>query len=191
MEPVTKRQKIDPQVMSFKLDFLPAEIIIKILLSVNIKDIVHCMCVNKRIRAIAQDNTLWEAIHLRSKESVPAKLLKVIVENGCKYFSFPFGLGIKGTVKFNQNSQLKYLYFPYGSNSDDVLLDLAASCVGLEKLAINGLIDINPNGFAKILKCIIQNSSTLKVLSIICCKIPDKVLELIVTLCGELQGISY
>ena len=191
MEPVTKRQKFDPQVMSFRLNLLPDEIIIEILLSVNIKDIVQCMSVNKRLRAIAHDSSLWEAMHLKSKEGVPAKLLKIILQNGCKYFSFPYVKEIKGTVQFNQNVKLKYLYFTYRSNADDVLLDLAASCFGLEKLAISGLMDINPKGFAKVLKCIIQNSSTMKVLSIIFCKIPDKVLELIVTLCVELQGISY
>ena len=65
---------------------------------------------NGRIITFKCDRTLWEAIHLRSEEGVPAKLLEVILENGCKYFSFPFVLGIKGTVKFNQNVQLKYFH---------------------------------------------------------------------------------
>ena len=213
MEPVTKKRKIELKANieiidlshdesletidlshdeCFRLEDLPNEIILKIFGQVkNIKDLIRCSQVSNRVRAIAHDNPLWEAMHLRSVKGVPAKLLKMILENGCKYFSFPYVKEIKGTVQFNQNVKLKYLYFTYRSNADDVLLDLAASCFGLEKLAISGLMDINPKGFAKILKCVKQNSSTMKVLSIIACKIPDKVLELIVTLCVELQGISY
>ena len=62
MEPVQKRQKIEFRAKTF--EDLPEEIILKIFGLVNIKDLFQCMAVNKKIRAIANDQSLWNKVHL-------------------------------------------------------------------------------------------------------------------------------
>ena len=62
MEQVCKRQKRDSD--EAKLEDLPEEIILKILSSVNIRDLFQCMAVNKKIREVANDQTLWNKMHI-------------------------------------------------------------------------------------------------------------------------------
>jgi hypothetical protein len=57
-----KRQKRDFQIVT--MEDLPNEIILKILELVNIKDLFRCMAVNKRLSAIAHDQSLWNIMHL-------------------------------------------------------------------------------------------------------------------------------
>ena len=57
-----KRQKRDFQTVT--MEDLPYEIILKILELVNIKDLFRCMAVNKRLREIAHDQSLWNIMHL-------------------------------------------------------------------------------------------------------------------------------
>ena len=57
-----KRQKRDFQTVT--MEDLPYEIILKILELVNIKDLFRCMAVNKRLRVIANDQSLWNIMHL-------------------------------------------------------------------------------------------------------------------------------
>ena len=176
MEQVCKRQKRDFNEAT--LEDLPEEIILKILSSVNIRDLFQCMAVNKKIREIANDQTLWNIMHLNGNDFendfLPAELLPQILERGCQYLSL-YNCGIKaGKVKFAKNFQLKYLSLhPASDEADDisfnVMPDLAASCHNLEKLCVKRLDHFYPEISQidlKFFKCIIQNSDTLKVLDV-------------------------
>ena len=71
MDQVIKKQKMDLELKS--LEDLPEEIILKILGQVNIRDPFRCSFVNKKIRRIADDRTLWEKMNLCSNVDVPAE----------------------------------------------------------------------------------------------------------------------
>ena len=175
MEQVCKRQKRDFDEVT--LEELPDEIILKIFSSVNIRDLFQCMAVNKKIREIANDQTLWNIMHLNGNDyenDLPAELLPRILEKGCQYLSL-FNCGIKaGKVRFANNFQLKYLSLhPESDESNDITLNvmpnLVASCHNLEKLCIKRLDIFYPeisHMEVKFFKCIIQNSETLKVLDL-------------------------
>ena len=78
-----KRQKRDFQTV--KIEDLPNEIILKILELVNIKDLFQCMAVNKRLRTIAHDQSLWNIMHLTGEaiaDVLPAELLHQILAKG-------------------------------------------------------------------------------------------------------------
>ena len=78
-----KRQKRDFQTVT--MEDLPNEIILKILELVNIKDLFRCMAVNKRLRAIAHDQSLWNIMHLTGEaiaDVLPAEFLQQILAKG-------------------------------------------------------------------------------------------------------------
>ena len=175
MEQVCKRQKRDFDEAT--LEDLPDEIVLKIFSSVNIRDLFRCMAVNKKISEIANDQTLWNIIHLNGNNFVndlPAELLPQILKKGCQYLSL-YNCGIKtGKVRFAKNFQLKYLILhPEPDESDDIALnvmpDLVASCHNLEKVCIKRSDLFYPkitHMDMKFFKCIIQNSDSLKVLDL-------------------------
>ena len=165
MENPKKRLKVDYE--SRTIEDLPLEILLKIFNSVNIRDLFQCMAVNKKIREIANDQTLWNIMHINGNDFendfLPAELLPQILERGCQYLSL-YNCGIKaGKVKFAKNFQLKYLSLhPASDESDDitfnVMPDLAASCHNLEKLCVKRLDHFYPEISQidlKYFKCII------------------------------------
>ena len=181
MEQVCKRQKRDSD--EAKLEDLPEEIILKILSSVNIRDLFQCMAVNKKFREIANDQTLWNIMHIDGDDYgnwLPAELLSQIIAKGCQYLSlFKCKIVKKGTIEFVKQFQLKYLCVDAASEevnengkevSFNILPDFAASCYNLEKLSIKRRsIHLHPEISRielKFFKCIIQNSDTLKVLDL-------------------------
>lgn len=179
--------KMDLELKS--LEDLPEEIILKILGQVNIRDLIRCSFVNNKIRKIAHDKSLWEKMNLRSNVDVPAELFSKLLEKGCEYLSIPFISAVKGTARFEKNSKLKYLGFQV-SKSTNGLPEFAASCHGLEKLAVL-CFGIDQRAFHQVFKCIIQNSSTLKVLSIADCQIMSyESMRHIVTLCQGLTDLN-
>ena len=179
--------KMDLELKS--LENLPEEIILKILGQVNIRDLVRCSFVNKKIRKIAHDKSLWEKMNLCSDVDVPAELFSKLLEKGCEYLSIPLISAVKGTARFEKNSELKYISF-HVSKSTNCLPEFAASCHGLEKLTVF-CVDIDQSGFDQLFKCFIQNSSTLKVLSIVNCQIMSyESMRLIVTLCQGLTDLN-
>ena len=187
MDQLIKKQKMDLELKS--LEDLPEEIILKILGQVNIRDLFRCSFINKKIRRIAHDKSLWEKMNLCSNVDVPAELFVKLLEKGCEYLSLPRFLNVKGTARFEKNSELKYISF-HVSKSTNCLPEFAASCHDLEKLSVF-CWDIDQSGFDQVFKCIIQNNSTLKVLSIVNCRIMSyESMRLIVTLCQGLTDLN-
>ena len=56
-----KKQKLD---MKTTLEDLPYDVILKIFGCLNLKSLFQCMAVNKKFRVIANDESLWNKIHL-------------------------------------------------------------------------------------------------------------------------------
>ena len=94
---MNKRQKLS----ILQLEDLPDEILLKILKNLEVKDILQCGQMSKRIRAISTDESLWEKINLMFKK-VPIEFLGLAIRNGCKYLSL-FGAKLIGeTDDFTQ-----------------------------------------------------------------------------------------
>ena len=192
LERPRKRLKLDLEIKA--IEDLPEEIILKIFTQLNIKDLYQCMAVNKKFRAIAYDNSLWDKMHLTGE--LPSELLPHIIANGCHYLSLQLCTILKGNAKFEDNFQLKYLCFNASKDEEnpDVLSDLASSCHVLEKLSIAFENMIKPDKdqlrYSKIIKCIIQSSKTLRVLDIGYCKLRFDSVQLIITLCLELTDLN-
>ena len=178
-----------------RLEDLPDEITLKILNFVNIKDLFRCLAVNKKLRTIANDQSLWSTMHLEGV--MPAQLLPQILAKGCQHLSlYHHRFTNNDSPKFAKNFQLKYLAVEndFQIGSDTILPELATSCYGLEKLYVY----VYPKDFAKaskMMKCIIQNSQSLKILYIQDldqCQLTMSFesVKLIITLCVELTELS-
>ena len=212
-----KRQKRDLERVTF--EDLPYEIILRIFESVNIKDLFRCMAVNKKFKMIANDQSLWNKMHLAGADNsdiFPPELISLIISKGCQYLSFYHCRILKKNVRFEKNYQLKYLcilncYEYDGSlenpwDSFDVLPDFAASCYGLEKLSIrcharhlkseDKKICKDPQEprinriEANFFKCIIQNCNTLRVLELTDFELSLESVQRIFRLCQELTELK-
>ena len=204
MENSKKRLKVDDE--RKKIIDLPVEIILKILNFVNIRDIFQCMAVNKKIIEIANDQSLWNKMHVDGdyyENGLPAELLSQIIEKGCQYLSlYKCKIVKKGTINFVKQFQLKYLCVDIASDDVDengeidyfdILPDFAASCYNLEKLSIKRLDHLHPEISqieSKFFKCIVQNSDTLKVLDLTEIELSLASVQRIFMLCQNLTELN-
>ena len=78
-----KRQKLS----SLQFDDLPDEIVLKIFKKLDIKDLLNCGMVSKRIRAISKDESLWEKVNLYKKLVPSTKFLKLVLNSGMGFIS--------------------------------------------------------------------------------------------------------
>ena len=74
-----KRQKVS----NLQLDDFPDEIILKMLGNLDIKNLLQCARICKRIYTISQDDSLYQKVNL-SKYKVPTKFVQFVLEKGCK-----------------------------------------------------------------------------------------------------------
>ena len=154
---VAKNQKLAP------LEFgnLPNEIILQILKKLDIKDLLHCGMVSKRIRIITRNESLWEKINLYGN-NVPLEFLQLVLDLGCKYLSL-HDVGLKGDIsefQLRKPSKLRCLDLHYCLNNTTIIENILASCLSLEKLDLN-YVPLTPNMIKSICS---QNSQTLEVL---------------------------
>ena len=147
-----------------QLENLPNEILLRIFDYVNpkIKELLLFGQVSRRIRSIAHDQSLWQNMNLFPRRIVPAGLLQLILENGCKRINT--SSQIVGTLTLNQESQLEFLNC--WNTEPRVLTVLLASCHSLEQLHLRNII-LNHE---MILSICYQNGRTLKVLKLAHCK---------------------
>ena len=101
MQPVSKCQKMS----SYKIDDLPDELILEILSFMNVKEIIKCGQVSKRIRSICSDETLWQKVNLYNK-IVPVDFLIRLVDNKCKYLRWLTFLKIRCVTFICPNAKL-------------------------------------------------------------------------------------
>ena len=86
---------------------LPDELILKILSYSEVKELISCGQVSKRIRRISHDGTLWVMAILENKV-VKTELLELILSKGCKILNISNST-IIGRLSSNMKSQLKIL----------------------------------------------------------------------------------
>ena len=90
-----------------ELDDMPDEIILKIFTFLDIREILKCGQVSRRIQGISNDESLWLQLNF-FKGHVPYGLLERAVQNGYRYLSLAFAsLYDGGGLKTHWN--LKYL----------------------------------------------------------------------------------
>ena len=129
---------------------LPDEIILKIFTFLNVKDLFQCIAVNKRMRTIGNDKSLWERIHLTGE--FPAELLKQVLNKGCQFLSLYSCKVLKGNYEFEEDSfQLKYLSI-HNNNEEQLesfhnLKDFVACCRNLEKFSTNYYVEYGQSGY--------------------------------------------
>ena len=151
---MAKRQKLS----SYHLDDLPDEVILKMLGFLNIKELLLCGQVSKRLRAIANDESLWLKLNLHQRQ-VPYDFIEKAAGNGCQYLSL-VGCGLTG--KSEASFKLKYLNVTKGKKG---VQKLVQNCSALQKLSVAGLTLDSDD-----IQYICQNSKTLQVLDLDGCK---------------------
>ena len=81
-----KHQRLSTVYLAVYFEDLPDEILLKIFQYLNMKEIVYCAQMSKRIRKITHDQSLWQKINLYQRK-VKAEFVEQILSNGCKYLS--------------------------------------------------------------------------------------------------------
>jgi hypothetical protein len=152
---MSKRQKLS----FFHFEGLPDEIILKIFSLLDIKGVLQCSQVSKRLRDISNDKSLWLKLNL-SRREVPFDFIAKAVENGCEYLDLGFSWVNRGK-KSELSWKLKYL-----ETSTEGLETVLQNCHFLQKLAVDdSILDSNE------IKDICRNGNTLQILSLEKCYI--------------------
>ena len=148
-----KRQKL-----SFcQLDELPDEVILKIVGFLDLKELLLCGQVSKRLQAIANDESLWLKVNLYERK-VPYDFIEKAAGNGCQYLSL-VGCDIIGlTGKSESSFNLKYLNVYGGCQG---VQKLVQNCSSLQKLSLAWL-ELDSDDF----QYICQSGQTLQVLDL-------------------------
>ena len=79
------------------IENLPQEIMLKIFVFLEPKDLVQCLQVSKQFRRVAEDETLWQKLKIQD-EVIPVKLINQVLSYGLKK------LVIEYSNKYNQDS---------------------------------------------------------------------------------------
>ena len=123
---------------TLKLEDFPNEVILTIFSFLDVKDLIPCAQVSKRVRAICHDDSLWKNINLYFK-TVPADLIDyILVYGSCKYLSL-WSADLIGNMNLNRKFSLKYLDLNFCKANDGVLNNLISACDSLEKLSLRNL----------------------------------------------------
>jgi hypothetical protein len=163
--------------VTLQLEDLSNELIVKVFSYLEIKELIRCGQLSKRIRIISHDQSLWQKMNLSSDpwekctNKVPAEFLHMVIRNGCKYLSLNSGQ-IQSDLKLNRVSSLVYLklvtiipVLPSDVHFNDILSEeLLETGHSLKKLSVEGYIS---PGMAKHIG--FQNGKILKVLDLRSC----------------------
>jgi len=132
-----------------QLDELPDEVILKIVGFLDLKELLLCGHVSKRLQAITNDESLWLKLNMRGR-FISYDFIEKVIGNGCQYLSLPncdimfddddTAKHFTGKSPFN----LKYLNLsnellsgPGGFNNTGV--ELLQNCCSLQKLSLASL----------------------------------------------------
>ena len=183
---MSKRQKLS----FFHLEGLPDEILLKIFSLLDIKGVLQCGQMSKRLRDVSNDKSLWLKLNLSERE-VPFDFIAKAVENGCEYFNL-HSSWVTGVKKLEVPWKLKYLvisqYFIQESARAD-LVGVLQNCHFLQKLAVDGLIL-----YLDEIELICQNGKTLQILSLDRCNIDyyhrTELIKKLLTSCPQLTELD-
>ena len=155
---MAKRQKLS----SCQLDELPDEVILKIVGFLDLKELLLCGQVSNRLRAIANDESLWLKLNFRNRK-VPYGFIEKAAGNGCQYLSLPDCDILDFTGKSESSLNLCYLNLSSGLELEYVQ-KLVQNCSSLQKLSLENLsLDSND------IQYICQSGQTLQVLDLEAC----------------------
>ena len=186
---LSKRQKLS----IFYFEDLPDEILLKIVSFLNMKGVLQCGQVSKRLRAISNDQCLWLKLNLSGRE-VPYDFIEKAIQNGCEYLNLGYCHVHRGE-KSKMPWKLKYLEISQSGGYDGeggymglMGLDpgVLENCNVLQKLAMDYLkLDSDE------IQQICQNGETLRMLSLEGCSINyDQRTELIQKLFTECHQLT-
>ena len=185
---------------------MPNEIILKILTHLTIKDLRSCAQVSKNFYAIRCDKTLWTKILVTStkpsKDFVPPRgyatprimphsFLVEALSRGARYLGLS-NLSLISTSQpdFPPTNQVEYLALSDNFMGENYFRELIVSCHNLIKVSV-----ANPSGTWKsddLLKGILQNSNSLKVLDLSeCCKLNPQDIKSILSKCLSLTEANF
>ena len=186
------------ELATLRLEDLPDELILKVFSFLETRDLICLGQLSIRIRAITHDEQFWQKINLSyiDMRKIPARFLKMAIENGCKYLSLCPNR-VDGNLGLDQASSLIYLklqkpkkeYFTKFSVSEELLL----SCHSLQKLSMN-LVTLTFDSITTICN---QNGKTLKILHLNQCKVAGswelqlQPVQVIVRNCTNLKEVNF
>ena len=159
-----KRQKLS----SCQLDELPDEVILKIVGFLELKELLLCGQVSKRLQAIANDESLWLKLNMRGRV-IPYDFIEKVIGNGCQYLNLPKCDIINFTEKSESSFNLKYLDVSNQDMSDGLqqgVKKLVQNCNSLQKLSVaDSPLDLND------IQYICKSGQTLQVLDLGYCEL--------------------
>ena len=185
---MSKRQKLS----FIYFEDLPDEILLNIFSFLDIKGVLQCGQVSKRLRAISNDQCLWSKLNLFGMK-VPYGIIEKAIQNGCEYLNLGYSCVIGGR-KSEMPWKLKYLEisqscdFKWGG-APNVPAGVLENCHFLQKLAVDNFI-FNSNEIEQI--C--QNGETLRILSLEGCNIdfnqPTELIQNLFKKCPQLTELN-
>ena len=175
---------------SYQLYALPDEVILKLFGFLEIKELLLCGQVSKRLRAIANDESLWLKLNLWGRK-VPYDFIEKVIGNGCQYLSLANCDIQRSTGNSEPPSKLKYFNMSqlarYRKPQD--LPKLLQNCHSLQKLSVANLpLD------SEDIQYICQSGQTLQVLDLEACHIQlqnqAQLLQDLFTNCANLTELN-
>ena len=146
------------ELLSYQLDDLPDEVILRILYFLDIKELLLFGQASKRHRAIANDESLWLKLNHLDKKVPYDFIEKAAAENGCQYLSLAYSDILNLTEESKSSFNLKYLNLSCGHQGSPKIVQ---KCSSLQKLSVADLsLDSDD------IQYICQNSQTLQVLDL-------------------------
>ena len=168
---------------------LPDELILKILDYSEIKALISCGQLSKRIRTISRDDSLWATVYLE-KKIMKTELLEMILGKGCMALKIS-DCTILGSLSSNIKSQLRILDLSGSTltwpvtDTIDIFEELLFSCCFLQHLTIEGLRITR-----KMRNSICNNGKTLETLKLSCFDITDNHVKLLLIRCNKIKALS-
>ena len=196
---MSKRQKLS----FFLIEGLPDEIILKILSLLDIKGVLQCGQVSRKLRNISNDQSLWSKLNLSEKQ-IPYDFIEKAVQNGCEYLNISYS-SVHGGKKAEEPWKLKYLAMSQSADEwdeqkiidfmtlDECVLEahegVLQNCHFLQKLALDNL-----TLYLREIEQICQNGKTLRVLSLEGCNIEfdvhTELFQKLFTTCSQLTELN-
>ena len=168
----------------------------------DIKELLLCGQVSKRLRRIANDESLWINLNLYEKK-VPYDFIEKALGNGCQYLSLA-GSGIQHLIgKSESPYNLKYLNMSqnmsqtvykkkYQKLSQKVMTNshglpkMVQNCTSLQKMSVATLpLDSDD------IQYICQNGQTLEDLELEYCNFRTKSIQDLLTNCAHLTELNF
>ena len=146
---------------TFPFEDLPVEIELEVMSYLDIRDLVKCTGVSKGIRALCQDQSLWQKINLSWKK-IPSYFVQFVLDKNCKSLILHGSAVMGRDLKLTENSQLRQLDLRQCKINTKAMIDLLFSCHNLERLSID-ILYLEPNTVKSICH---QNGKTLQKLEL-------------------------